>query len=40
MTEAAPPEAGPPAGHADSRTMLTYIRSRDRLSKPPAYVLR
>jgi integrase/recombinase XerD len=28
------------AGHADPRTTLTYIRSRDRLSKSPAYVLR
>ena len=27
------------AGHADPRTTLTYIRSRDRLSKSPAYVL-
>jgi integrase/recombinase XerD len=27
------------AGHADTRTTLTYIRSRDRLSKSPAYVL-
>jgi hypothetical protein len=26
-------------GHADPRTTLTYIRSRDRLSKSPAYVL-
>ena len=25
--------------HADPRTILTYIRSRDRLSKSPAYVL-
>jgi integrase/recombinase XerD len=24
------------AGHADPRTTLTYIRSRDRLSKSPA----
>ena len=28
------------AGHADPRTTLTYIRSRDRLSKSPAYTLR
>src|SRR4051794_13576821 len=28
------------AGHAASRTTLTYIRSRDRLSKSPAYVLK
>lgn len=28
------------AGHDDPRTTLTYIRSRDRLSKSPAYVLR
>jgi integrase/recombinase XerD len=28
------------AGHADPRTTLTYIRTRDRLSKSPAYVLR
>lgn len=28
------------AGHADPRTTLTYIRSRDRLSKSPAYLLR
>lgn len=27
------------AGHADPRTTLTYIRSRDRLSKSPAYDL-
>ena len=27
------------AGHTDPRTTLTYIRSRDRLSKSPAYVL-
>ncbi len=27
------------AGHADPRTTLSYIRSRDRLSKSPAYVL-
>jgi len=27
------------AGHADPRTTLTYIRSRDRLTKSPAYVL-
>ncbi len=27
------------AGHADPRTTLTYIRSHDRLSKSPAYVL-
>lgn len=27
------------AGHADPRTTLTYIRSRDRLSKSPAYLL-
>ena len=26
-------------GHADPRTTLTYIRTRDRLSKSPAYVL-
>jgi integrase/recombinase XerD len=28
------------AGHADPRTTLTYIRSRDRLSKSPEYVLK
>jgi integrase/recombinase XerD len=28
------------AGHSDPRTTLTYIKSRDRLSKSPAYVLR
>jgi integrase/recombinase XerD len=28
------------AGHADPRTTLTYIRSRDRLSKSPAYILK
>lgn len=28
------------AGHADPRTTLTYIRSRDRLSKSPTYVLK
>jgi integrase/recombinase XerD len=28
------------AGHADPRSTLTYIRTRDRLSKSPAYVLR
>lgn len=28
------------AGHTDPRTTRTYIRSRDRLSKSPAYVLR
>lgn len=28
------------AGHADPRTTLTYIRTRDRLSKSPDYVLR
>jgi integrase/recombinase XerD len=28
------------AGHSDPRTTLAYIRSRDRLSKSPAYVLR
>ena len=27
------------AGHADPRTTLTYIRTRDRLSKSPAYDL-
>ena len=27
------------AGHADPRTTLTYIRTRDRLSRSPAYVL-
>ena len=27
------------AGHADPRTTLTYIRSRDRLTKSPAYLL-
>lgn len=27
------------AGHADPRTTLAYIRSRDRLSKSPAYIL-
>jgi integrase/recombinase XerD len=28
------------AGHSDPRTTLTYIRSRDSLSKSPAYVLK
>ncbi len=28
------------AGHADPRTTLPYIRSRDRLSKSPAYLLK
>jgi integrase/recombinase XerD len=28
------------AGHADPRTTFSYIRSRDRLSKSPAYVLK
>jgi integrase/recombinase XerD len=28
------------AGHADPRTTLTYIRTRDRLSRSPTYVLR
>lgn len=28
------------AGHSDPRTTLTYIRTRDRLSQSPAYVLR
>ena len=28
------------AGHADPRTTLTYIRSRDRLSKSPSYVFK
>ncbi|MDB5390679.1 MAG: integrase [Planctomycetaceae bacterium] len=28
------------AGHSDPRTTLAYIRSRDRLSESPAYVLR
>lgn len=28
------------AGHADPRTTLSYIRSRDRLSNSPAYVLK
>lgn len=28
------------AGHADPRTTLSYIRSRDRLSKSPAYILK
>ena len=28
------------AGHSDPRTTLAYIRSRDRLSKSPAYVLK
>jgi integrase/recombinase XerD len=28
------------AGHADPRTTLTYIRTRDRLSQSPAYVLK
>jgi integrase/recombinase XerD len=28
------------AGHSDPRTTLSYIRSRDRLSKSPAYVLK
>jgi integrase/recombinase XerD len=27
------------AGHADPRTALTYTRSRDRLTKSPAYAL-
>jgi hypothetical protein len=27
------------AGNADPRTTLTYIRTRDQLSKSPAYVL-
>mgnify|MGYP001555946231 CR=1 FL=1 len=27
------------AGPSDPRTTLTYIRTRDRLSKSPAYVL-
>src|SRR5437870_2359753 len=27
------------AGHGDPTTTFTYIRSRDRLSKSPAYVL-
>jgi hypothetical protein len=27
------------AGHSDPRTTLTYIRTRDHLSKSPAYVL-
>jgi integrase/recombinase XerD len=27
-------------GHAHPRTTLTYFRSRDRLSKSPAYVLK
>jgi len=27
-------------GHADLRTTLTHIRSRDRLSQSPAYVLK
>jgi integrase/recombinase XerD len=27
------------AGHADPRTTLTYIRTRDRLSKSPGYIL-
>ena len=28
------------AGHADPRTTLTYIRTRDRLSKSPGYILK
>jgi hypothetical protein len=28
------------AGHADPRTTFTYIRSRERLGKSPAYVLK
>ncbi len=28
------------AGHSDPKSTLTYIRSRDRMSKSPAYVLR
>lgn len=28
------------AGHSDPRTTLTYVRTRDRLSKSPAYVLK
>jgi integrase len=28
------------ASHADPRTTLTYIHSRDRLRKSPAYVLK
>ncbi len=28
------------AGHSDPRTTLAYIRSRDRLSESPAYILR
>jgi integrase/recombinase XerD len=28
------------AGHADPRTTLTYIRSRDRLSQSPIYVVK
>ena len=28
------------AGHSDPRTTLTYIRTRDRLAKSPAYVLK
>jgi hypothetical protein len=28
------------AGHADLRTTLTYIRTRDRLRQSPAYVLK
>lgn len=28
------------AGHQDPRTTLTYIRSRDRLSKSPAYIIK
>jgi integrase len=27
------------AGHSDPHTTLTYIRTRDRLSKSPAYAL-
>ena len=27
------------AGHADPQTTLTYIRTRDRLSKSPGYIL-
>jgi hypothetical protein len=28
------------AGHADPRTTRSYIRTRDRLSQSPAYVLK
>jgi integrase/recombinase XerD len=28
------------AGHVDLRTTLTYIRTRDRFSQSPAYVLK